>query len=69
MKLDFSDLTAPEGLKAETIAKMERQARTKKPRVTKRIVACAAAFAAETFSEEAYLARLLPIYEQLTGKQ
>ena len=29
----------------------------------------AAAFAAETFSEEAYLARLLPIYEQLTGKQ
>lgn len=46
MKLDFSDLTAPEGLKAETIAKMERQARTKKPRVTKRIVACAAAFAA-----------------------
>ena len=29
----------------------------------------AAAFAAGTFSEEAYLARLLPIYEQLTGKQ
>ena len=46
MKLDFSDITAPEGLKTETIAKMERQARTKKPRVTKRIIACAAAFAA-----------------------
>ena len=29
----------------------------------------AAAFAAETFSEEAYLAQLLPIYERLTGKQ
>lgn len=28
----------------------------------------AAAFAAETFSEEAYLAQLLPIYERLTGK-
>ena len=29
----------------------------------------AAAFAAETFSEEAYLAQLLPIYERLIGKR
>ena len=46
MKLDVSNITAPERLKTETVAKMERLAHTGRARVTRRIVVCAAALAA-----------------------